>query len=312
MKTVVIGTRGSRLAMVQTAIVRTALERLFPGVRFTVVKIKTTGDLIQDLPLEKIGDKGLFIKELEAALLKGEIDLAVHSMKDMPTAIPDGLNIGAVLTRELPWDVVVGSGSYKTLEDLFDGAPIGSSALRRKAQLLHYCPRLAVEPVRGNLDTRFSKLERGDFKALILAYAGIKRLGWAGRITQVLPPEICLPAVGQGAMGIEIRDGDREIGRMISPLHCHAAGAAVRAERAFLKKLGGGCHVPVGALATLDRQKLHLKGMVASNDGRIMVRGAEYGESSNPEQLGISLAEKLLRQGCGLILSESRQECKAI
>ena len=309
MRKIIIGTRGSRLALIQAQMVEAAILKAFPDCSFELKTIKTTGDIITDIPLEKIGDKGVFIKELENALLAGEIDLAVHSMKDMPTALPPGLMIGAIMARELPWDVLITAGKGKTLAAMAPGALIGSSSLRRRAQLLHHYPHLDIQSVRGNLDTRYKKLEKGDYDGIILAYAGVVRMGWSNRISEVISGEICLPAVGQGAIGVETREGDSELNAMIAELNCSETSAAVKAERSFLKELEGGCQVPIGALAEIGDGELLLKGMVASLDGKLIFRGEEKGLPQNAETIGRALAGKLLQKGCGSILEQIRQEC---
>ncbi len=310
MTKVVIGTRGSTLAMIQARMVMDALQQEVPGNSYELKTIKTTGDLITDIPLDKIGDKGLFIKELENALLSGEIDMAVHSMKDMPTELPGALVIGAVMAREAPWDVVI-AGSEKTkLADMKSGTKIGSSSLRRRAQLLHHYPQLDIQSIRGNLDTRLKKLQQGDFDAIILAYAGVKRMGWSDLITETINSEICLPAVGQGAIGIEIRHNDGDIAKIVSVLNCSETEAAVKAERAFLNRLEGGCQVPVGALAEIENGVLLLEGMVASLDGSKLFRKTDKGEVKDAKLIGTRLAERLLDLGCGEILELIRQECE--
>jgi hydroxymethylbilane synthase len=295
--------------LIQAQMVEAALLKAFPDCSFELKTIKTTGDVITDIPLEKIGDKGIFIKELENALLAGEIDLAVHSMKDMPTALPQGLIIGAIMARELPWDVLITVGTGKTLAAMAPGALIGSSSLRRRAQLLHHYPHLNIQSVRGNLDTRYKKLEKGEYDGIILAYAGVARMGWSGRISEVISGEICLPAVGQGAIGIETREDDSELASMLAGLNCSKTSAAVTAERAFLRELEGGCQVPIGALAEIAEGELVLKGMVASLDGKLIFRGEEKGLPRDAEAIGLSLAGKLLQKGCGSILEQIRQEC---
>ncbi len=309
MRKIIIGTRGSRLALIQARLVMDALQKAFPEREIELKKIKTTGDIITDIPLEKIGDKGVFIKELESALLGREIDLAVHSMKDLPTALPESLQIGAVMARENPYDVVIGSKKGLKLASLPPGTLIGSSSLRRKAQLLHHYPHLDIQSIRGNLDTRLKKLQQGDFEAIILAYAGIKRMGWTDLITEEISADVCLPAVGQGSIGLEIRQDDAEIAALISALNCPLSEAAIGAERAFLRKLEGGCQVPVGALAVIKDGQLELEGMVASLDGKIMFRETEKGLPSVADAVGTVLADRLLEQGCGNILDQIRQEC---
>jgi len=309
MRKVVIGTRGSRLALIQAGIARKALEEAFPELEVEIREIKTTGDVITDIPLEKIGDKGLFIKELEAALLQEEIDLAVHSMKDMPTALPEGLQIGAVMEREEPWDVFISAGGNRKLSDLKPGEQLGSSSLRRRAQLLHHFPHLEICPIRGNVDTRLKKLQQGEYDGIILAYAGVKRMGWSEQISEIIPADICLPSVGQGAIGLEIRAGDRQTEELVSVLNCSRTEAQVLAERAFLRKLEGGCQIPVGALAESRPGELLLKGMVASLDGRVMFQGEKRGNPGEAEAIGESLAGEMLEEGCGNILDQIRREC---
>ncbi len=311
MREIIIGTRGSALALIQAQTVREALRERYPSQVFTLKKIKTTGDIVTDIPLEKIGDKGVFIKELENALVAGEIDLAVHSMKDMPTLLPDGLEIGAIMAREKPWDVVLGGKNFGgSLAAAPEGTKIGSSSLRRKAQLLHHYPHLQVESIRGNLDTRLQKLRRGDFAAIILAYAGVKRMGWEHLITETISREICLPAVGQGAIGAEIRQNDDASKEFVSVLNCPRTEAAVKAERAFLNRLEGGCQVPVGALAEIENGALVLEGMVASLDGSKLLREKAQGKIEDAALIGVRLAERLLDLGCGEILELIRQECE--
>jgi len=309
LRTVVIGARGSALALIQAGMVKAALESAFPERTFTLKMIKTTGDLVTDIPLEKIGDKGIFIKELENALLEKEIDLAVHSMKDMPTALPEPLTIAAMLTREEPWDVVIAGQPSMKLAGLPAGSLIGSSSLRRRSQLLRHYPHLSIQSIRGNLDTRLHKLRQGDFDAIILAYAGVKRMGWADQITEKLSGTICLPAVGQGAIGIEIRKVDEDVATLVASLNCPQTEMAVTAERAFLRRLEGGCQVPIGALAELSDGELVLQGMVASVDGVVMFRDTERGNPAGAETIGTALAEKLLQHGCGSILEQIRLEC---
>lgn len=309
MSKIIIGTRGSTLALIQARMVKSALQKALPGREFELKTIKTTGDIITDIPLEKIGDKGLFIKELENALLDHEIDLAVHSMKDLPTALPAGLKIGAIMAREKPGDVVIGRTPNLKLASLTVKARVGSSSLRRRAQLLHHYPYLDIQSIRGNLDTRLKKLQQGDFEAIILAYAGVKRMGWEDLITEEISTGICLPAVGQGSIGLEIRQDDDKVAALVSELNCVQSEAAITAERAFLRKLEGGCQVPIGALAKIKNGQLVLDGMVASLDGKVHYRETEKGAPSAADDIGIALAVRLLEQGCGNILDQIRQEC---
>ena len=309
MRKIVIGTRGSTLAMIQARMVRDALQAALPEQEFALKKIKTTGDLVTDIPLEKIGDKGVFIKELENALLDKEIDLAVHSMKDMPTDLPEGLCFGAIMSRENPLDVVLAGKKSLKLEDMKPGTCIGSSSLRRRAQLLHHYPHLEIHSIRGNLDTRLRKMQEGQFDAIILAYAGVKRMGWTGLINEEINTAVCLPAVGQGSIGVEIRQDDREAADMVAELNCARSEAAITAERSFLRKLEGGCQVPVGSLAEIKNGSLTLEGMVASLDGEVLYRETESGSTDEAAAIGTALAERLLQQGCGSILDQIRQEC---
>lgn len=303
---VVVGTRGSELALKQTGIVIQALEQQWPGYRFEVKRIKTTGDKIRDVALAKIGDKGLFTKELEIALLEEKIDLAVHSMKDLPTLLPEGLVVGAVLAREYPEDALI-SLSGATLDSLPRGARVGTSSLRRQAQLRHYRPDLRISPVRGNVNTRLNRLKKGDFDAVVLARAGLARLGLQDCVTQLLPYEVCLPAVGQGAIGIEIRAGDREISRVLSVINDEKSRAEITAERAFMRRLEGGCQVPIGALARAADTELTLAGVVADVDGERLFRAEETGPIAEAEAVGIRLAEKLLAMGAAEILRSIRE-----
>jgi len=309
-KKIVIGSRGSKLALWQTNHVAGLLSKLV-SCEIVIEKIKTTGDKILDSPLAKIGGKGLFVKEIEVALSSGTIDLAVHSMKDMPTDIPSDLMIGAVLKREDPRDVLL-SRDNVLLKDLPPNAVIGTSSLRRKAQLLKYRPDFSFTDVRGNLDTRLRKMDSGQFDGMILAAAGIKRMGWAERIAEIIPAEISLPAVGQGAIGIEVRKDDSEVRDLVSKLDDKETGICVTAERALMKRLEGGCQVPVGALSRIENGELSLSAMVASLDGKEFVRDVISGSPSDAELLGTQLADNLLAEGAREILAEIRHlaECE--
>ncbi|PKM80981.1 MAG: hydroxymethylbilane synthase [Firmicutes bacterium HGW-Firmicutes-14] len=304
---IIIGTRDSALAMWQTNWVVDNLKRLNPGYDFRVVSMKTQGDKILDVALAKIGDKGLFTKELEVAMLSGETDMAVHSMKDLPTVLPEGLTIGCMCERVDPRDVVI-SRDGTTLGDMPRGARIGTSSLRRCAQLLHYRPDLQLEPLRGNLNTRMAKLEKNNLDAIILAAAGVERLGWRDRITERLSDDICLPAVGQGSIGIEIREGDREIYEVVQTLNHIYTWAAITAERALLKKLEGGCQIPIGALGTVEDGRLTLKGVVAGLDGKDLIKSEISGPADEAVSIGVELAEKLIGMGADKILKSVRQE----
>lgn len=296
MKTIRIGTRGSPLAVWQAGWVRSRLLALHPQYEAELVKIKTTGDKITDVPLARVGGKGLFVKEIETALLVGRIDLAVHSMKDMPADIPPGLCIGAMPKRENPLDVLISRNGH-SFEDLLKGARIGSSSLRRGAQVLHARPDVTVHPLRGNLDTRIRKLETEGLDAIIVAAAGVKRLGLEARITEYLPEAIMLPAIGQGALAIEMRQDDHSTRRLIAPLDHRETRLAVKSERAFLTRLEGGCQVPIAARAKIVGDELEITGLVAEVDGSVVLRQTVTGHVDQPEKLGVELANRLLKKG---------------
>jgi hydroxymethylbilane synthase len=298
---VVLGTRGSKLAVQQSEWVQAQLHALAPHVTVTLRRIQTSGDKILDVPLAQIGGKGLFVKEIEEALLSGEIDLAVHSMKDMPTELPEGLAILCVPPREDPRDALI-SREGKSFMDLPPGAKIGTSSLRRQSQLLHARPDLTIAMLRGNLDTRLKKLREGQFDAIVLAAAGLRRLAWAHEITEYLSPQISLPAIGQGALGIEGRQDDLFIRSLLSGLNHAPSKTAVLAERALLHRLQGGCQVPIAAHATLAGTKVTLEGVVASVDGKELIRDSAEGTIEDPESIGIQLAERLLSRGGDRIL----------
>lgn len=297
-----LGSRGSKLALWQADFIRFEVERR-TGRGVEITRIRTSGDMILDVPLARIGGKGLFVKEIEEALLTGRIDLAVHSMKDVPTALPDGLEIVSITRREDPRDAFL-SEKYARFEDLPEGAVVGTSSLRRQTQLLGIRPDLRIESLRGNLDTRIRKMEEGLFDAVILAAAGLRRLGWDGKIRHCLPPEISLPAIGQGALGIEIRSGDGETREAVSFLDDRDTSLAVRAERGFLVRLEGGCQVPIAAYGRVEGDAIRLDGMVGRPDGSAILRGTATGSVSDPERLGRSLAEELLLRGAKEILDE--------
>jgi len=305
MRKIIIGSRGSQLALWQANYVAAFLKKR--GIdQIEIKKIKTTGDKILDAPLAKIGGKGLFVKEIELALSRGEIDLAVHSMKDVPTEIPSNLKIAAILKREDPRDVLI-SRDNLSLFSLPLGTAIGTSSLRRKAQLLHLRPDFQMVDLRGNLDTRLRKMAEGQFEAMILSAAGIDRLGWSDRITQRIPSEVCLSAVGQGAIGIEIRKDDLEMEKVASSLDDFTTHIAILAERALMKRLEGGCQVPIGALGQIRDGKLSLQAVVASLDGKKLFRDEIRGSLDEAESLGVRLAEKLLEMGADEILREIRE-----
>jgi hydroxymethylbilane synthase len=305
-RTIRIGSRKSQLALIQTYWVQEKLQKLFPDRQFEVETMSTQGDKILDVALSKIGDKGLFTKELELGMLNNDIDLAVHSLKDLPTRLPEGLVLGAVTEREDPADGLVVHEKHKDkqIHTLPEGAVIGTSSLRRLAQLRHHFPHLTFKDIRGNLNTRLAKLDAGEYDALILAVAGLKRLGMGDRVHQILPPEISLHAVGQGALGIECRADDSEILELLKALEHTPTAQRCYAERAFLRYLEGGCQVPIGVNTTLDGDTLTLTGIVASVDGKKLAKDTIVGDASEAEKLGIELGERLRQQGAQEILQE--------
>jgi len=298
-----IGTRGSALALWQAEWVKSELTAAHPGLRVELVTIKTQGDKILDVPLAKVGGKGLFVKEIEEALLEGRVEVAVHSMKDMPAELLAGLRVAAMPLREDPRDVLV-MGEGSGFADLPRGARVGTSSLRRATQLLHLRSDLKIETLRGNLDTRLRKLETQGFHAVVLAAAGMKRMGLSHLITQYLEPELMLPAVGQGALGIETRTEDGPTNELVAGLAHPPTMVAVRAERAFLRRLQGGCEVPIGGYGTLEGERLTLTGMVADLQGRRVIRRVLQGEVRQAEEIGERLAEVVLSAGGAEILAE--------
>lgn len=301
MKILKIATRQSPLALWQAEHIRARLEALHTDLKVELVTFVTQGDKILDTPLAKIGGKGLFVKELEAALLDGRADLAVHSMKDVPMALPEGLSLPVICEREDPLDAFV-SNTYHSFDELPQGAKVGTSSLRRKTQILKQRPDLNIIDLRGNVGTRLSKLDSGLYDAIILASAGLKRLGLADRIRHTLQPEISLPAVGQGALGLECRATDQAVLDLILPLLHDETDICVRAERAFNAYLEGGCQVPIAGYATLNQGQLHIEGRVGSVDGLTLLKVELSGTPEQAEQLGVSLAQKLLEQGAGDLL----------
>lgn len=301
MKTLKIATRQSPLALWQAEHIRDRLEALHEGLKVELVTFVTQGDKILDTPLAKIGGKGLFVKELEAALLDGRADIAVHSMKDVPMQLPEGLKLAIICEREDPYDAFV-SNQYENFADLPQGAKLGTSSLRRKCQILKQRPDLDVIDLRGNVGTRLSKLDAGQYDAIILASAGLKRLELQQRIRHVLDRDVSLPAVGQGALGIECRSHDTEILDLIMPLMHTDTNVCVRAERAFNAYLEGGCQVPIAGFATLENGQIHLEGRVGSVDGETLLVSKVIGETQQAEQLGVQLAKQLLDQGAGELL----------
>lgn len=300
MNSIRIGTRGSTLALAQTTWVREKLVEKYPGASIETILIHTSGDRFSEASVKAIGGKGIFTKEIEDALLRNEIDIAVHSMKDLPTELPAGLIVAAVPQREDSRDVLVSAGARK-LSELVAGAKVGTGSLRRAAQLVHYRRDLRVVPIRGNVDTRLKKLDQGGVDALVMAAAGLKRIGQEERIAEYIPNDVCLGAAGQGALGLESRE-EESIRVELSFLHDPAAFAEVTAERSFLNRLGGGCHVPVGARGVTDGENLELFGVVANPDGSSLFRGEISGSVADAEELGCELGERLLAQGAQQIL----------
>ncbi|MDB9447057.1 hydroxymethylbilane synthase [Anabaena sp. CS-542/02] len=305
-RTIRIGSRKSQLALVQTYWVREQLQKSFPDITFEVHTMSTQGDKILDVALAKIGDKGLFTKELEVGMLSQEIDFAVHSLKDLPTNLPEGLTLAVITERENPADALVVHDKYqdKQIETLPAGAVIGTSSLRRLAQLRHKFPHFTFKDVRGNLNTRMAKLDAGEYDALILAAAGLQRLGMSDRIHQILPPEISLHAVGQGALGIECRADDQEIITILKAIEHPQTRDRCLAERAFLRVLEGGCQVPIGVNTEITSDELTLTGIVASVDGQKLVKDTVTGAAKDAENLGAELAQLLRQQGAQEILEE--------
>ena len=301
MKTLKIATRQSPLALWQAEHIKQRLEQMYADVHVELVTFVTQGDKILDTPLAKIGGKGLFVKELEAALLDGRADLAVHSMKDVPMQLPEGLTLAVTCEREDPFDAFV-SKKYENFDALPIGAKLGTSSLRRKCQLLKARPDLEVIDLRGNVGTRLSKLDAGQYDAIILASAGLKRLGLQDRIRHTLSPELSLPAVGQGALGLECRADDQATLALILPLMHVETDTCVRAERAFNAYLEGGCQVPIAAYATLTGDTLSIEGRVGGVDGQILLVAQQQGLTTQAQQLGEQLAQDLLAQGAGELL----------
>ncbi|MCJ7839887.1 hydroxymethylbilane synthase [Lederbergia sp. NSJ-179] len=307
MRKIVIGSRRSKLALKQTNWVWEQLAKLGKPFEFEVKEIVTKGDRILDVTLSKVGGKGLFVKEIEQALLDGEIDMAVHSMKDVPAILPKGLTIGSIPEREDYRDVLI-SNQHIPLKDLPAGAVIGTSSLRRKAQILATRPDLKIKWIRGNIETRLSKLKTGDYDAIILAAAGLKRMGWQDEvITEYLDPGICLPAIGQGALGIECRENDAELLELLYELTCQTTSQTVEAERAFLDKMEGSCQVPIAGLAQLtDQDQIQLTALVASPDGKTIFK--ETIKGAEPRFVGEQAAEILSARGAKQLIDQVRED----
>lgn len=300
-QSIIIATRKSPLALWQANWVKACLEKAHPHLSVSLLGITTSADKIPYLPLTKIGGKGLFVKELEEALLHGKADLAVHSMKDMPMDLPEGLHLGAICAREDPWDVLV-SNTYHALVQLPPGAVVGTSSLRRQSQLLAMRPDIKVAALRGNVNTRVAMLDQDEYAALILAEAGLNRLGLQERIREVYTPGQILPAAGQGALGIECRSQDEEMLQWIAPLNDAITAHCVTAERAMCKRLGGGCSVPVAAYAVVEEEQILLRGLVAQPDGALVLRAEAVSPFEQADHLGKQVAEDLIQQGALAIL----------
>ncbi|RUM57682.1 MAG: hydroxymethylbilane synthase [Persephonella sp.] len=298
-----IGTRKSKLALWQTEFIAKKIKEFFPEVEIEIVKITTKGDKILDVPLAKIGGKGLFVKEIEEALLNNEIDLAVHSLKDVPTYFPDGLGLGAITEREDPRDCLA-SIKYNTLEELPNGATVGTSSLRRKSQLLKLRPDLKIKDLRGNVDTRLKKLQNGEYDAIVLAYAGLKRLGLDDKATYIFSPYQFIPAVAQGFLGIEIRLDDKKTAEIVNKLNHYESYLRAEAERAFLKRLEGGCQVPLGCYSEISGDSITLTGFISDLSGKRFLKETLKGKKWEYKDLGVKLAERLLKKGGEEILRE--------
>lgn len=307
---IIIGSRGSDLALWQAKFVKTHLESHFPDRLFEIKIINTTGDQVIDVALSKIGDKGLFTRQIETELLSGAIDLAVHSLKDLQTKQPDGLTIGAVCRRGMPNDAFI-SNTAGSIDQLPRGAKVATGSLRRKSQLLNYRPDLEIVEIRGNVPTRLRKFDESDLDGLILAYAGLHRLGLDERISQIIPFDIMLPAVGQGAVAVEVRDRAEDLRDLTASLDDTPTRQCITSERAFLRRLEGGCQVPIGAHAALKDGHIHLEGMVGSLDGTVVYREKISGPSAEAESLGTRLAESLIAQGAANLLDATRAEAES-
>lgn len=302
-KQIRLGTRRSKLALAQSGMIARRLEELNPGISVELVEIVTKGDRILDVPLAKVGGKGLFVKEIEDAMLDNRVDMAVHSLKDVPAELPDGLEVSIFPEREDYRDAFV-SEKAKTFAALPAQAVIGTSSLRRMSQLKNLRGDIGIKSLRGNVDTRLRKLKEGEYDAIILASAGMKRLGLADKITSTIASADMLPAVGQGCLGIEFRSDDIEMRKILSTIHHDETGICVKAERAFLQRLEGGCQVPIGALARLDNGSILFEGMVADENGETLIRKKIKGSISEPEALGLKLADEILSAGGRAILQE--------
>lgn len=300
-ETIRIGTRGSELALVQARFIAEEIKAQYRDISLEIVPIKTRGDRMQNISLAKIGGKGVFVKEIEEALLEEKIEIAVHSMKDVPVELPEGLEISVIPEREDPRDVLISRNNIK-MEELPQGAKIGTGSLRRRMQLLNFLPDIEVVPIRGNLGTRIKKIDSEGLVGIIAAAAGMKRMGWAAKVSQYIPVERMLPSAGQGVLGIEVRRDDHKIKEILSFLNHGQTFAEVSAERAFLRTLGGGCQVPIACIGRKRGDMLILKGLVGSTDGKIVIEDEIKGAVEEGEELGNSLAETILSRGGRAVL----------
>ena len=303
-RTLRIGTRASALALWQAEWVKSQLEKQYPDLKVTLTKIKTQGDKILDVPLAMVGGKGLFVKEIQEAMLRGEVDIAVHSMKDVPTFFPEGTGLRCITEREDPRDIVVLKEGVNSFREIRQGGRVGTSSLRRKAQLLHLRPDLEMVDIRGNVQTRIDKLKELDLDAVVLAAAGMHRLGFAAQIGEYFDPKVCLPAIGQGALGLESRVDDDETNRLIDFFNHPATAIAVKAERAVLATLEGGCQVPIAAYGTVTGEQLELTALVSDVAGTQMIKKTVTCHVDQAEETGVALAKQLLAEGAGPILNE--------
>lgn len=301
----IVGTRGSRLALWQSRFVAEQIQTFHPALEVKIKIIQTTGDAILETALSKIGDKGLFTKQIEEQLLRGEIDLAVHSLKDLPTTLPGGLKIGAVTTRETPNDALI-SKHYVSIDELPLNAKVATGSLRRRSQLLNYRRDLQIFEIRGNVPTRIKKFEESDLDAMILAFAGVHRLEMDAHITQIIPVEIMLPAVAQGVIGIEIREADAETEKLLAPVNNWESWDCIRAERSFLHTLEGGCQVPIGGFAFLENDRICLSGFTGSLDGEIALRESITGNRADAVNLGRELGQRMIANGANRLLEFTR------
>lgn len=302
---IIIGTRGSRLALWQAHFVGEQLQNAYPSQNFEIKIIETVGDAILDTALSKIGDKGLFTKQIEEQLLAGTIDLAIHSLKDLPTTLPENLKIGAVTTRETPNDALI-TKKYKSLDDLPPNAKVATGSLRRRSQLLNYRRDLQIFEIRGNVPTRIKKFEESDLDAMILAFAGVHRLELDAHVAQIVPTDIMLPAVAQGVIGIEIRENDTEIETLLAPVNDRDSWDCITAERSFLRSLEGGCQVPIGGFAVLESDEIFLSGFTGSLDGEVALRESIRGSRHEAFELGRELGSRMIAKGANRLLEFTR------